>query len=381
MEISNRSSSKVESVNQWYVTIQISSNSSQKRKANIFMCDLQRENVGTFDEGIKAAEWSPDDELLAIVNGECLGDYFRNSLADSFIALKGNDLLLTLTRSFDPLSEAPLHTASFGTDAPVSVGWGAKSTQFHGSLGKTAAAQAAQNDPLLTRERLLAPVDSGRVRIRWRGDAAWFAVSSIETVPPRTVDGESAPERPIRRIRIFSRVGAELSSTSLPVASLEDSLDWIPSGELIASSQDISTEKGEEGRKQVVFFERNGLRRYEFEVREKGRIREVCWNSGSDVLAVWIEREDGQHIGQSYSLSRVSSLPGLTSQVDNSSPLPPIELLLGSQANSLAKSLELFDSSRFQMASRKVSRAQSHHEGRCREVRLKLGYFQIREEF
>ncbi|GAA5885604.1 hypothetical protein JCM16303_001478 [Sporobolomyces ruberrimus] len=239
-----------------------------------------RENVGTFDEGIKAAEWSPDDELLAIVNG--------------------NDLLLTLTKSFDPLSEAPLHTASFGSDAPVSVGWGAKSTQFHGSLGKTAAAQAAANDPLLTRERLLGPVDSGKVRIRWRGDASWFAVSSIETVPPRTVDGESAPERPIRRIRIFSRVGAELSSTSLPVASLEAGLDWIPTGELIASSQDISIEKGDEGRKQVVFFERNGLRRYEFEVRDKGRVREVGWNSGSDLLAVWVEKEDGQHTVHLY---------------------------------------------------------------------------------
>jgi hypothetical protein len=29
----------------------------------------QSENVGTFDAGIKAAEWSPDDELLAIVTG------------------------------------------------------------------------------------------------------------------------------------------------------------------------------------------------------------------------------------------------------------------------------------------------------------------------
>ncbi|GAA5833802.1 hypothetical protein JCM3766R1_000102 [Sporobolomyces carnicolor] len=231
-----------------------------------------RENVGTFDEGIKAAEWSPDDELLAIVNG--------------------NDLLLTLTRTFDPLSEAPLHTDSFGSDAPVSVGWGAKSTQFHGSLGKTAAAQAAANDPLLTRERLLGPVDGGKVRIRWRGDAAWFAVSSVESVPPRAGEED---QRPIRRIRIFSRVGAELSSTSLPVASLEDSLDWIPTGELIASSQDVSIERDEPGRKQVVFFERNGLRRYEFEVREKGRVREVGWNSGSDVLAVWVEKEDGQH--------------------------------------------------------------------------------------
>ncbi|GAA6006180.1 hypothetical protein JCM11491_002062 [Sporobolomyces phaffii] len=237
-----------------------------------------RENVGTFDEGIKAAEWSPDDELIAIVNG--------------------NDLLLTLTKTFDPLSEAPLRTASFGADAPVSVGWGAKSTQFHGSLGKTAAAQSVANDPLLTRERLLGPVDTGRIRIRWRGDASWFAVSSIEAVPARTEPGSQ--ERAIRRIRIFSRVGAELSSTSLPVAGLEDGLDWIPTGELIASSQDISVERGEEGTKQVVFFERNGLRRYDFEVKERGRVREVGWNSGSDVLAVWIETLDGRHAVHLY---------------------------------------------------------------------------------
>ncbi|GAA6062845.1 hypothetical protein JCM10212_001851 [Sporobolomyces blumeae] len=239
-----------------------------------------RENVGTFDEGIKAAEWSPDDELLAIVNGA--------------------DVLLTLTKTFDPLSESPLHTASFGVDAPVSVGWGAKSTQFHGSLGKTAAATAAANDPLLTRERLLGPIDEGRIRIRWRGDATWFAVSSIESVPPRAGFETQEAERPIRRIRIFSRVGTELSSTSLPVASLEEALDWMPSGELIASSQDLGVENGEEGRKQVVFFERNGLRRYEFEVREKGIVRDVKWNSSSDVLAVWIEKPDSMHTVHLY---------------------------------------------------------------------------------
>ncbi|GAA5870104.1 hypothetical protein JCM1840_003583 [Sporobolomyces johnsonii] len=233
------------------------------------MGDARRENVGTFDAGIKAAEWSPDDELLAIVTGA--------------------DLLLTLTKTFDPLSESPLHTTTFGTDAPVSVGWGTKATQFHGSLGKSAAASAAAADPL-NREELLSAHDDGRTRIRWRGDAAWFAVSSVESVFARVEGGE---KRRIRRVRIFSRVG-ELSSTSEPVVELESALAWQPSGEVIASTQRVVREGEEKGGMQVVFFERNGLRRYEFPVRneggEDGWVREVAWNAASDVLAVWIER-------------------------------------------------------------------------------------------
>ncbi|MBW0486572.1 hypothetical protein O181_026287 [Austropuccinia psidii MF-1] len=35
--------------------------------------------------------------------------------------------------------EAPIDFARFGDDQPVNLGWGTKSTQFHGSLGKPAA--------------------------------------------------------------------------------------------------------------------------------------------------------------------------------------------------------------------------------------------------
>ena len=56
-----------------------------------------------------------------------------------------------------------------------------------------------------------------------------------------------------------------------------------------------------------MFFERNGLRHGEFTLREwtlEGqtaselrkwgyRVRELGWNSDSNVLSVWIEREDG----------------------------------------------------------------------------------------
>ncbi|GAA6015095.1 hypothetical protein JCM10207_008729 [Rhodosporidiobolus poonsookiae] len=242
------------------------------------MGEARCENVGTFDSGIKAAEWSPDEELLAIVTGD--------------------DLLLLLTRTFDPLSESPLHTSTFGTDAPVSVGWGAKSTQFHGSLGKAAAQAAARAHPLDV-DWLLSPLDDRATRIAWRGDSAWFAVSSVEAAPPRT-DRPDEGEREVRRVRIYSRTG-EQSSTSEPVPGLEGPLAWVPSGEIIAGSQRKVVprpEAEEDVELWVVFFERNGLRRHEFRLREDParvkaggvRVRELGWNAGSDVLAVWLER-------------------------------------------------------------------------------------------
>ncbi|GAA5832721.1 hypothetical protein JCM11251_005735 [Rhodosporidiobolus azoricus] len=255
--------------------------------------DVRRENVGTFDTGIKAAAWSPDDELLAIVTGD--------------------NLLLLLTRLFDPLSESALQTSSFGVDAPVSVGWGAKSTQFHGSLGKTAAAAAAKANPV-DADVLLSPEDDGKTRIVWRGDSAWFAVNSVELAPERVGELE---RRQVRRVRIFARSG-EHSSTSEPVPGLEGPLAWVPTGEILASTQrkvvPAATSEGEEKTVlQVVFFERNGLRRYEFPVRVdaeevkqgRARVREVGWNSGSDVLAVWVERgvgeqEEREHAVQLY---------------------------------------------------------------------------------
>lgn len=61
---------------------------------------------------------------------------------------------------------------------------------------------------------------------------------------------------------------------------------------------------GREGRHDVVFFERNGLRHGEFSVRpehfRKGyRVRELVWSSDSNVLAVWVETEVGD-VGESW---------------------------------------------------------------------------------
>lgn len=94
---------------------------------------------------------------------------------------------------------------------------------------------------------------------------------------------------------------AVLQSTSEPVGGLEHTLCWRPSGNLIAGTQRFGFEGGglgKEGRHDVVFFERNGLRHGEFTIRpehlKKGyRVRELIWSSDSNVLAVWFETSVG----------------------------------------------------------------------------------------
>lgn len=121
-------------------------------------------------------------------------------------------------------------------------------------------------------------------------------------------------------MRVYDRQAA-LQSTSEAVAGLEHTLAWRPSGNLIASTQRFGFEgggAGKEGRHDVVFLERNGLRHGEFGLREHecshGRVlsegqkwgykvREISWNSDSIILGVWIERNEGDIGKPSYDYS------------------------------------------------------------------------------
>ncbi|KAH9846478.1 IkappaB kinase complex IKAP component [Lenzites betulinus] len=246
------------------------------------------EVVGSVEGGVMGAAWCPDDTLLALVTGE--------------------DKLLLMTSTFDVLSEGPLHPAEFGEEAPINVGWGAKHTQFHGSLGKAAAKSSVPPTAIGA-----SPDDDGHVRISWRGDGAYFTVSVLEGATENDA-------RPHRKLRVYSREGA-LQSTAEPIAGLEHALSWRPSGNLIVASQRFGNIPGEpagsgsglgqgrDGRHDIVFFERNGLRHGEFTLRETPlqgiekpekeqrkwgyRVREVGWSSDSNVLSVWLDSEDG----------------------------------------------------------------------------------------
>lgn len=197
--------------------------------------------VGRIADGIRAACWSPALDVLALVTGQAQ--------------------LLLLSADFEVLFEGPVE-ADAADGQFVSVGWGRKETQFHGAAGKQAAQSAAA---VLMRP---AAGDDGLPRIAFRGDGQLLAVSQVDAA-------SSA-----RRIRVFTRAGA-LEAVSEPVGVLEAALAWMPSGALLAA-----TAMHPDGRRQVVFFERNGLRHGELSLRRSTGVASLAWNADSSLLAV-----------------------------------------------------------------------------------------------
>lgn len=207
------------------------------------------EIMGSVDDGIAAAGWSPDEELLAI-------------------ATRANTLVL-MSRSFEAVAEVKMHVDDLKASKHVAVGWGNKETQFR---GKGARALRDPTVPDRVDEGVVSPGDDGRVTISWRGDGAYFAVNSIEAGLRRV-------------IRVYSRDGA-LDGVSEPVDHLDGALSWRPAGNIMAGIQRL------DDRVDVIFFERNGLRHGQFSLRPvDGRIVKdddtgLHWNADSSVLAV-----------------------------------------------------------------------------------------------
>ncbi|CDS00057.1 hypothetical protein [Sporisorium scitamineum] len=247
--------------------------------------------VGTIEQGIAAACWSPDDELLVIVTCE-------TSENSSSTGRREGEKVLLMTRDFEVLSELSLRTDEFGE------------------------AEAVDESKTDTRGPRL-PDDDGRPRISWRGDGAFFAINSLEPFHA-SASGSTEDVTWHRIIRIYSRTGA-LSSTSDPsVRGISHTLAYRPVGNLIASTQRFGPSgvqgqmwsQGRKGRHDVVFFERNGLRHGEFSLREESAsqpegsqlgwngsqqqgpwtrthlVRELSWNADGSALAVWLTRAD-----------------------------------------------------------------------------------------
>ncbi|KAH0358198.1 IkappaB kinase complex, IKAP component, partial [Aureobasidium melanogenum] len=208
------------------------------------------EIVGSVDEGIAAAAWSPDEELLAI-------------------STRANTMIL-MTRDFESIANVTLSPEDVQVSAHVSVGWGKRETQFQGKRAK------ALKDPTVPEhvdEGQLSSMDQMQTTISWRGDGAYLAVNSVQ-------------DEKRRMIRVYSREGV-LDSVGEPVDGLEGALSWRPAGNLMAGIQRRSD------RVDVVFFERNGLRHGEFSLRLSAEDMKswasaitLAWNSDSTVLAV-----------------------------------------------------------------------------------------------
>lgn len=238
------------------------------------------EIVGLIDSGLLASAWSPDEETLAILTRE-------------------NNLLL-LSRLFEPICEKHLNPNDIKiTDAKhVSVGWGKEETQFKGKgfkalererdairhAGLDLKEDSQLRDPTVTevQKGTVSTFDNDTVKISWRGDCEYFAVTTKEEALV-----ESTQELFYRRVvRVFSREG-ELDSVSEPIDGLEHNLSWRPLGSLIATTQRFTDVDGDVVLN-IAFYERNGLRHGEFNTRLnpfEESIVNIEWSANSDVLA------------------------------------------------------------------------------------------------
>ncbi|MGH0154270.1 UNVERIFIED_CONTAM: hypothetical protein FKN15_027277 [Acipenser sinensis] len=89
---------------------------------DVILCNLntsQLECVGSVDSGLTGMSWSPDQELVILTTGQ--------------------ETIIMMTKDFEPITEVKIHQEDFGEGKFVTVGWGKKETQFHGSEGKQAA--------------------------------------------------------------------------------------------------------------------------------------------------------------------------------------------------------------------------------------------------
>ncbi|XP_035621557.1 elongator complex protein 1-like [Oncorhynchus keta] len=217
----------------------------------------QLECVGSVNSGLTAMSWSPDQELVTLTTGQ--------------------DTIIMMTKNFEPIIEVGIHQDDFGEGKFITVGWGKKETQFHGSEGKHAAQKKTiEVQPAMS-------WDDRRPRVTWRGDGQLFAVSSV------------CPQTGARKVRVWNRE-CVLQSTSETVNGLEQSLCWKPSGSLIAATQRHPNKHS------VVFMEKNGLLHGDFTLpfgKEQVKVKALLWNSDSTVLAVWLEdmtREEGGQV-------------------------------------------------------------------------------------
>lgn len=120
-------------------------------------------------------QWSPDEELAAVV---C-----------------DNDSLILLNSEFFQLAEINLNDSVRGENELISVGWGKKETQFHGSEGKNAAkSKPTSIDPSFIE-------DNHSIHLTWRGDSNMFAASYW------------CSQTNMRKVKIFNMDGVLLSTS------------------------------------------------------------------------------------------------------------------------------------------------------------------------
>ncbi|ESN98799.1 hypothetical protein HELRODRAFT_188913 [Helobdella robusta] len=215
----------------------------------------QLECVGCCEGELKYMKWSPDSELMVLVAGV--------------------DTVILMNRDFLPITKQHYQSSDFGEANFVSVGWGKKETQFHGSEGKQAAVKKQEELALLA-------WDDRRPCVTWRGDGLFFAVSFVSDATG------------VRSFKVWSREGV-LHSTGTPTSGLYSCIAFMTQGNFLAGAVLHKQQH------KIVFFEKIGLQHGEFcipHLNECCKILEVAWNLDSTALSVLstvVDTKDQEH--------------------------------------------------------------------------------------
>ncbi|XP_022695823.1 elongator complex protein 1-like isoform X2 [Varroa jacobsoni] len=190
------------------------------------------EMIGDIFGGVSSVAWSPDLELLVVVST--------------------NGQLLLMRENFSTIIEQPVETESLGEKSAITVGWGKKETQFHGSEGKRAATVVT------VQKKPISEFDDRKPNVIWRNDGQYFATNTVHN--------------DVRTIRIWSRDGV-LQYTAETIPELHGALAWWWGDENLIVSVDTSPK----AERRIIFYETNGLRHGQFTLPENTlRVKEVC---------------------------------------------------------------------------------------------------------
>ncbi|KAK0424160.1 hypothetical protein QR680_008522 [Steinernema hermaphroditum] len=216
--------------------------------------------VVDLDSCVTAAQWSPDFSTLCITT---------------------TSNIIFLSRDFDVITQDELNPSRQGSAELMTVGWGSRETQFQGKVGrKGLQAPDAESIPV----QLDPTKDDFAPSISWQSGGEYVAVNSVDAVE----------DKHVRVIRIWNREG-ELISRCVPLAGMESCLATRPVGNLIATARRLNDKRS------VCFYEKNGQRRYQFDLprsRERHsadvKIEYLAWNADASILAAYFVSESAK---------------------------------------------------------------------------------------
>ncbi|KAE9553077.1 hypothetical protein FO519_003710 [Halicephalobus sp. NKZ332] len=212
---------------------------------------------------VVGGSWSPDLGLLIIATTE---------------------KLLAITRNFEIEHEVDLYFQDPGREQLMTIGWGARETQFQGSAGRQKREKVDEN----TIPGPLSSKDDKEAIVSWRADCQYFTVSTVEERSnPRKLEKPDDPEKiECRHLRVWNR-DLELMSQCEEVAGMEKSLSMKPVGNIMAVTRVMNNKRD------VWFYERNGQWRHNFFAGDSDAdVISVKWNSDGSVLLLHLRRNN-----------------------------------------------------------------------------------------